>query len=382
MLLCMNSFGQGSSVTVQIGHDSILNPQVGYPAPYGNWYEGAEHQFIISANELIAEGLSAGPITDLSFDVAVVHCCPLRYFKIAFDTTYLDTFALFANFHSGCQQVFYDSLYTPVVGWNTHHFDSAYIWDGVSNLIVQTCFWNAGFSNNCVFHQSYTANQKKVIMLHIDGSDPCGQTTQNDNNVMRPNMRFTGTGSCSASFTVVPDTTPHLWWAINNAFGIPPITYSWNWGDGSSPSSGATPSHTYSAPGYYNICLTITDSVGCTSSHCDSSTYIYRLDASPITVNVIMPTSTSINSELHIRSILLSPNPTSSSINLTFTSNQNANIHFSLLNLLGEKMMEENFAATEGENHFIIPVSQLPRGIYFLKMEDGKETMSRMVAVE
>ena len=36
--------------------------------------------------------------------------------------------------------------------------------------------------------------------------------------------------------------------------------YSWNWGDGTALSTGASPSHTYAVPGTYTITLTATDS--------------------------------------------------------------------------------------------------------------------------
>ncbi len=41
------------------------------------------------------------------------------------------------------------------------------------------------------------------------------------------------------------------------------IAYSWNWGDGTAASTGASPSsHVYAAPGNYSIILTTTDGWG------------------------------------------------------------------------------------------------------------------------
>src|SRR6185436_15284927 len=98
------------------------------------------------------------------------------------------------------------------------------------------------------------------------------------------------TDSCFAYYTVYPDVTPHNWIALNQSSGFPPLTYSWNWGDGNI-STGMTPSHTYNNPGYYNICLAITDGTGCSANYCDSSTYLYKGNAnsSMVTVNVIAP---------------------------------------------------------------------------------------------
>jgi len=44
------------------------------------------------------------------------------------------------------------------------------------------------------------------------------------------------------------------------------ITYSWNFGDGSAPGTGATPSHTYINPGSYSGSLTVTDNHGTSST--------------------------------------------------------------------------------------------------------------------
>jgi PKD repeat protein len=43
------------------------------------------------------------------------------------------------------------------------------------------------------------------------------------------------------------------------------VGYSWNWGDGTPTSSGATPTHTFAAPGEHTVTLTVTDNYGLTS---------------------------------------------------------------------------------------------------------------------
>jgi hypothetical protein len=56
--------------SAQIGFGTIQNSGTDYPAPYGNWYWCARHQFLFRADELIAAGLSAGQISSISFQVA------------------------------------------------------------------------------------------------------------------------------------------------------------------------------------------------------------------------------------------------------------------------------------------------------------------------
>lgn len=56
--------------SAQIGFGTIQNSGTDYPAPYGNWYWCARHQFLFKAQELIDAGLSAGLISSISFQVA------------------------------------------------------------------------------------------------------------------------------------------------------------------------------------------------------------------------------------------------------------------------------------------------------------------------
>ncbi len=54
---------------INIGTPDTENSPTDYPAPYGNWYWCARHQFLIPASELIAAGLSTGPISSIAFQV-------------------------------------------------------------------------------------------------------------------------------------------------------------------------------------------------------------------------------------------------------------------------------------------------------------------------
>jgi len=57
------------ATTITIGTGTTTNTTTGYPAPYGNWFWGARHQFLILASELNAAGMTAaGPINSLAFN--------------------------------------------------------------------------------------------------------------------------------------------------------------------------------------------------------------------------------------------------------------------------------------------------------------------------
>ncbi|MCB0791445.1 MAG: T9SS type A sorting domain-containing protein [Flavobacteriales bacterium] len=80
---------------------------------------------------------------------------------------------------------------------------------------------------------------------------------------------------CEAAFTVMQamnGNQPVPWqiWTANQSTGTPPITYSWWLPDGST-STASNPSFTFSAPGVYGICLTISaDGGNCTDVLCDT----------------------------------------------------------------------------------------------------------------
>ena len=67
------------------------------------------------------------------------------------------------------------NAFTPQIGWNNHEAQQNFEWDGVSNLVLNTCsYWSGGYTSNSIFNQTSTDYVASVSSF-IDGGDyACG----------------------------------------------------------------------------------------------------------------------------------------------------------------------------------------------------------------
>lgn len=173
-----------------------------YPTPYGNWYSYAKHQFLIRQSDLNASGVFAGKISSLAFNVIAMNNSILNYpnFTIKIGCTSLNAMpASTAPFVSGLHTVYSVPSQPVSAGWVTHNFNQAYVWDGVSNLIVEVCF---GMNSSFNFSQNASVQLKQMSynasLFYREDSNPVCSGTQSGNNTgamtngafMLPNMRF------------------------------------------------------------------------------------------------------------------------------------------------------------------------------------------------
>jgi hypothetical protein len=180
------------------------------------------------------------------------------------------------------------------------------------------------------------------------------------------------TDNVVASFSLQPDTNvAHHWFVINNCSGTNPLFYQWSWGDGSGDSS-ANPAHTYSAAGYYDICVYVSDYYGCTAAFCDSSTYLYRSQAI-ISVQVIPGNSTGINDVSANASVKVYPNPTAAALTIetALSSAQTATIY----DALGRAMREVSLTSAKTN----LNLSDLSDGVYTLSFPKSNTPSVRFV---
>ena len=176
-----------------------------------------------------------------------------------------------------------------------------------------------------------------------------------------------GIGSCSAHFNLSPDTALHTYIATNMASGVFPLTYSWNWGDGSPNDTLPFPSHTYATAGFYSICLTITDSVGCSNTYC-TAYYLQKTTNTIVTVNVVPAIGLGVNENFNNQSVFIYPNPVNDYLFISFTKGF-SNADIKIYDLAGR--LEISAKAETGSAS--INVAGLNKGFYFIETTTGKQ---------
>ena len=231
------------SKQVGMGTTTSVNNTFDGGSFYGSWWGNSRQQWLITAAELQAAGLSAGPLTSLSIDVIATGTpATMNNFTIRLGQT--TATALTTTFVNGLTQV-YTGNYTPVAGaTNTHIFGTgggsanSFVWDGTSNLIVDNCYGNnAGGSTSATNKYS------------VPGYN-CGTTYGTDGTTAAATICATATGT-------VRTYRPNIIFAGNTA----PAVTAYSWSDGTATVGTSNPqtvtvgaTHTYTGTATVSGC--------------------------------------------------------------------------------------------------------------------------------
>jgi PKD repeat protein len=177
---------------------------------------------------------------------------------------------------------------------------------------------------------------------------------------------------CSAQF-VFTQTSPYQISAVvlypSNGY-----SYSWDFGDGSPLVNQLYTSHSYTNPGTYPVCLTMTSAfLGCTNIYCDTLTVdslgniIYKGINTGFTLQTTTPTIlTGIENNSTVSTIQLQPNPAHNTITISAGAIELKN--YVLISATGQQVESGSFAS----NVYAIDVSKLSKGVYLLKTIDNE----------
>ena len=176
-----------------IGTSNGTNTSTSWPAPFGNWYKNAKHQFLFTAAELQASGFIGGKITEISWETTASNGATATFQNYTIKMGCTSQTAI-STWQSGLSTVFTPQNINVVQGWNTLALTTAYEWDGISNLIVEICYDNLNSSYTYNWATPYTNTTfNSCVFFYSDIADACSSTTYAFNSpaTMRPVTRFT-----------------------------------------------------------------------------------------------------------------------------------------------------------------------------------------------
>ncbi len=184
----------------------------------------------------------------------------------------------------------------------------------------------------------------------------------------------------NSNFSVIYSGTPLLWYAMPSYYGN--ITSAtWDWGDGNSSYYSLYPSHTYSAPGVYNICLNVITSCANTSSTC-SNYNVYKTFSVPdmqmITIQVVNAIPLGLNNTLEAENDLFSVFPNPSSMNLNIQNHAQRDGTVIIYNSEGKEI-----ETIQLDNKPEISIQNLKTGLYFIEIKsEGKSFRKKLVVAQ
>lgn len=178
----------------------------GYVSPFYHLYGGKKSQYLIKASELITSGMVAGDIHSLSFEV-VNAGISYQSFNLSIGNTALTS--LPSTLQTGLTCVYSAASILPATGVFTINFSTPFLWDGISNLIVETCWSNdntGGASATVKYdpipytaHSYFCGNNQTSSVL-------CANTAVSGTLNSRPKMYFNYVPACLGARTPVVAT--------------------------------------------------------------------------------------------------------------------------------------------------------------------------------
>ena len=177
--------------------------------PFRGFYGASKTQAIYTAAELTAMGIKAGEKINTIGYVALSGT-PIVLNQFTVNVGFIASSNLNGVMNAGATtQVLAPMAYTPSTGVGNLDFPltTPIIWDGISNLLVETCFNNndgGGSSSNSISVQSSTVASGLNIYLSLDNtSAACSSTGTPSSTTTRPNLRISTVESATFAWTPI-----------------------------------------------------------------------------------------------------------------------------------------------------------------------------------
>lgn len=134
-----NALSSPALIDGQFGQDSLVSTSVNQ-TPFGTSKRVGRNQYLITSDELAAQGLKRGFIDRLQLNVTTTNN-PIMYDDLYISLKLTDSDSL-AAFEDGLSEV-YNNTFVPLgftKGWNTIFLHRNFEWDGEKNIVLEICF--------------------------------------------------------------------------------------------------------------------------------------------------------------------------------------------------------------------------------------------------
>ena len=251
LLLSVSFFRVSAQIDIPIGTGTAGNTNTTFPTPLQDYYEGSRAQFLYTAAELTAAGMSPGNVVAIKFDVQAIGTSTNTFFALEQYTINIGTTSATSlgtnTWEPGTTTVYGPVDYNVTTGINTFTFTTPFTWNGTDNIVIDICNGDP-LNNNYV---SWTGNAVVpwTTGLSFNGSHTtisdnlgnlCGTTTtlNTGTQTSRPNIIFSwiaGTacsstpagGTAIANLTSVCSPTTPVFLSVTGATAASGLSYQW-----------------------------------------------------------------------------------------------------------------------------------------------------------
>ena len=86
-------------------------------------------------------------------------------------------------------------------------------------------------------------------------------------------------------------------------------------------------------------------------------------------------------SQKSLEKLSAAPNPFTSSTKITFNSDKEQTVYFSVLNVLGKRVYHKKLSVKQGKNSIPFSKNRLQSGIYIYTLQNAKEKISKRFVI-
>ncbi|MGB1247640.1 MAG: T9SS type A sorting domain-containing protein, partial [Chitinophagales bacterium] len=167
-----------------------------------------------------------------------------------------------------------------------------------------------------------------------------------------------------SDFSSSPNGNTYIFFTGASQTTNSPTNWEWDFGDGTPLTSGTSTTHTYTAEGTYNVCVTVSNQFNAIcgdplASFCKS----------------VLVGGSGINDKELDATINIYPNPNTGKFEVTIADTKASDLNISITNMIGETIVTSNITVN-GSTTETFDLGQKASGVYFVTIasEDAATT--------